>query len=178
MAVLNKTVDALIKALCWVGMAVEFFLMFFIFVAVAGRSLNHPIIGDVEVVQYGMLALIACGLAYTQSRNGHITIGLIVDHFPPRLQKVIDIIGLLIIAGTSWIITYVFIIAVQSQFTEIYTRSPLLRMPDFPFKAFIAIGFFIWGLEALLQTIKAVGELIRGDFAKKETGEGVEGGWM
>lgn len=178
MHVLDKTVNSLINALRWLGMIITFLMMIFIFIAVVGRSLRHPVIGDVEVVEYSMLVLIACGLSYTQLKHGHITIGLIVDHFPLRVQDVIDIIGYVLTISISWLIGFVFSRSALGDITGIVTRSPIIRMPDFPFKILIAIGFYIWGLIALLQTMQSVTALIKGEPIKKVTEEGVEGGWM
>jgi TRAP-type C4-dicarboxylate transport system permease small subunit len=170
--VIAKISNFLVNTLRWIGMFLVFLLMIFIFVAVVGRTFRHPIVGDVEIVQYAMLILIACSLSYTQVKHGHITIGLFVDHFPPRLQKAIDIIGLTLTVLVSWIITYGFINSVQVQYTQFYTRSLLLRMPDVLFRGWIALGFFTWGLTALSQTFVAVQEFAKGDFTSNKYEEG------
>lgn len=158
-----RTVHSLSNVTRWVGMATLFFMMVFIFVAVIGRSIHHPLLGDVEIVEFSMLVLIMFSLAYTQLKDGHIKIGIIVDRLPARIQTVIDMVGLAITTIVCSIIGLVFVNSTIEQFTGSYIKSTLLNIPEVPFKIIIAIGFFLWGLEALLKILKTLITIIQGE---------------
>ena len=101
------------------------FMMFFIAFAVISRLTVVPILGDVEIVQLGMVVLIMCGLAYTQQVDGHIAIGLIVERFPVRGQKIMDVIASLLNAIIAFIIGYIYIGVAWNHQHEMQLRTPL-----------------------------------------------------
>ncbi|PWA04687.1 TRAP transporter small permease, partial [Pueribacillus theae] len=106
---LTNVIRFLTNVTRWIALAVMAFMMFFIAIAVISRLTVTPIIGDVEIVQLGMIVLIMCGLAYTQRVDGHISIGIIVDRFPQKGQLVMDAIGSLLNVVVTLIIAYIYV---------------------------------------------------------------------
>lgn len=131
-------------------------MMFFITFAVISRFTVTPIMGDIEIVQLSMVVLIMCGLAYTQQVDGHISIGIIVDKFSYKGQKIMDTIASLFTVIITFVIGYIFIgVATKHQF-EMQLKTIILEVPYYPFSYIIVLGFFMWGLEALLKFIKSL----------------------
>ena len=73
------------------------------------RSSGQPVIGDIELVQFTMVILIMGSLAITEQSNSHISIGLIVDKFSPRIQAAINCISQLLTLLFCFLVCWVFI---------------------------------------------------------------------
>ena len=58
------------------------FISILTFVSVIMRFLGSPVLGDVELVQLSMVVLIMGGLAYTQEKEDHIAVDILVNKFP------------------------------------------------------------------------------------------------
>lgn len=86
-----------------VGLAVMMFLTLF---DVIGRAFNHPIAGSVEVTELIMGIMIYLGVGYTTFLRGHIRVDILIIHFRPRVQAVLDfftgLVGLFITILISW----------------------------------------------------------------------------
>ncbi|WP_278342499.1 TRAP transporter small permease [Parageobacillus thermoglucosidasius] len=137
-------------------------MMFFITFAVIGRALGHPVLGDVEVVQLSMVVLIMFGLAYSQSRDAHVAIDLLVDRFSPRMQALMDVIASILTCIVCLVISWVYWHVAIRYTTEIQQYTDLLEIPLMPFKYIVAVGFFLWGLEALLKVFLSLVRLSKG----------------
>jgi TRAP-type C4-dicarboxylate transport system permease small subunit len=115
------------------------------------RSSGQPVIGDIELVQFTMVILIMGSLAITEQSNSHISIGLIVDKFSPRIQAAINCISQLLTLLFCFLVCWVFI----SKMNFIQS-SDLLKIPFYPVKILLIIGFIGWGLEAILRLYKSI----------------------
>lgn len=113
------------------------------------RTVGHPIVGDVELVQFLMVLLIVGSLAYAESRNAHISIGIIIDKAPPLVRAMTDFLSYLFVIAFCFIICWVFLERMNYELS-----SFLLRLPFYPFKFLLIIGFGGWGLQALLKFVQ------------------------
>ncbi|PIC62783.1 hypothetical protein CSV79_15285 [Sporosarcina sp. P13] len=153
MNVLFKSIRSITNLTKWLALVTMSFMALFITFTVTSRAFGAPILGDVELVQTLMVVLIMFGLAYSQSQDAHISIGLIVDRFSVRVQLVFDVFGYLLTCIICLIISGVFIGVAVGELRGFIITTDLLSIPLFPFKFIIAIGFFLWGMEALLRVI-------------------------
>jgi TRAP-type C4-dicarboxylate transport system permease small subunit len=154
MAVINKIVQIIVDVNKWISYGILVLMMIFVGVAALARGLGYPIIGDVEFVQFGMVLVIVGSLAFTEDTNSHIAIGIIVDKFPQTLQTLLDIVAQFLTVIFSFVIAYVFLIKLNFM-----QASTLLRVPFYPFKILLIIGFIAWGIVAikkLFQSIKSL----------------------
>jgi len=172
MGSLNKIVGWLTKIAKGLALCIIFIMMVFIFVAVIGRMFQHPVLGDVELVQLCMIVLIMFGLAYTQSADAHISIGLLVDRFPGRMQWIMDILAYLLTIVACGIISWIFVKAALKEISGHVLSTTLLNIPYYPFKFIIATGFALWGLQALLKLFQAFDKLIKGEIPVAKEGKG------
>lgn len=128
-------------------------MMLFISFAVISRALFTPIIGDVELVQLGMVVLIMCGLAYTEQVDGHIAIGLIVDRFPDKIQKIFSGIANFLTAIVTLTIGFIYFGVAMNHKDHMQLSSSLLNIPYYPLDFIIVLGFVMWGLQALFKMV-------------------------
>ena len=163
-----KLVQSLTRFTKWIALAIMGFMMLFITTAVIGRAFGHPILGDVELVQIAMVVLIMFGLAYSQAKDSHVAIGLLVDRLSPRVQGILDVFGFVLTMVICITIGWVYIgVGLKNMLGSVLTTD-LVGIPYYPFNFIIAIGFFLWGLEALLRIIKSLIMLTKGEFVESK----------
>ncbi|MEW9673540.1 TRAP transporter small permease [Ammoniphilus sp. 3BR4] len=135
----------------WLAFSSLIIMMVFVFICATARGLGFPIVGDIELVQLAMVSLIVGALAYTDSEKGHISIGIIVDHFPLKLQYLIDFVAAILKTGFAFLVAYVFLTKMDFNQTSI-----LLKVPFFFFEILLIIGFVGWGLESIRQIFQNI----------------------
>lgn len=135
----------------WIAYIILILMMITIGIAALLRGLGHPILGDVELVQLGMVLIIVGSLAYTEQTDSHIKIGIIADNFPDIVQKIIDVCSYVLTIVFAGIVAYTFIIKF-----EMKMQSNILRIPFYPLKIFLIIGFVTWCLVAVDKLIQKV----------------------
>ena len=123
---------------------------------------------DVMIMLYGTLFMMAG--AYTLSKNGHVRGDVLYGFFPPRLQAAIDLILYLVFfvpgvvalvwagyryAGESWAI---------NEHSNITADGP----PIYPFKTIIPIAGAILLLQGVVEIVRCVICLARGEWPSRE----------
>ncbi|WP_342510991.1 TRAP transporter small permease [Sporosarcina sp. FSL K6-1522] len=162
MGIVEKWIGFLTIIGRWIAILTMTSMMVFTTYAVISRNLGAPVVGDVEFMQLGMVVLIMFALAYTQKRDAHISIGLFVDRLPKKIQEFADVISYLSTFIICLFIGWVsFNIGLNSMNGNVKTTD-LLGIPHFPFRFIIALGFMMWGLEALLKSMRAFVTLFAG----------------
>lgn len=152
----SKIIETLTNITRYIALTAMALMMFFISFAVISRIIGFPIIGDVELVQIGMVILIMCGLAYTQQSGGHISIGLIVDKFPVKVQKIFDIVSDLLTTIVTLMIAVIYFEVAMNHKNHMQLSTNLLEIPYYSIDFIIILGFTMWGLEALLKIFKSL----------------------
>ena len=158
---LEKPVGFLSKYLAWISQFALLAIMFFTTADVFGRyALDRPIWGSYEISQFMLVVVIMFGLAYTQAQGRHISVKILVDRFPPRLQAALDsvlfFVGLLIVG----LIVYAGFRYAMLGWTE-RTVSEILYFPVYPFRFLVPVGAFVLALELLLKWLRSI-VLLRG----------------
>jgi len=117
---------------------------------------NRPIGGAFEVTELLMLVLVALGLAYTQSRKGHVFIELISSKFPPRLQAVNDVIVYLVCLGMCILITWRVVLAARVTQVTNMEASPVVEVPIYPFYYMLGFGVAVLCLVYIIDILNSV----------------------
>ncbi|OLO39014.1 hypothetical protein BTR23_10780 [Alkalihalophilus pseudofirmus] len=173
MKLITHSINFLTKLNGWIAATTLVFLMMFITFAITSRFFNSPVLGVVEIIQVSMVILIMASLSYTEYANKHIAIGIIVDRFPTVIQLIFDIISRLLTLIIGWVVAYVFYqLAVHELSQSFIVSTSLLKIPHYPLKFFVAFGFFMWGLQALLKMVLTILKLIKRDFKSSTDIEG------
>ena len=148
MSLFDKFTAGFSKLVAYLGYISLVFMMVFVGVAAVARAMHRPIIGDIEIVQLGMVVLIAGSLAYTEYRNAHVSVGIIVDNFPGKVQKIIDIFSLCLTVIFCVVVAYAFYTKFDTQ-----NGSVLLGYKFYPLKTILIVGFIAWALMAIQKII-------------------------
>lgn len=103
------------------------------------RLLGRPILGTYEIIGFLGSIVVSFSLAYTSIEKGHVSVELLVERLPERLQFFIDGIGSLISGTLFGLVAWQsFIYALEmKQSGEV---SMTLQMPVYPFLLGIAAG--------------------------------------
>ena len=151
MEALRKTADRLIGLSATLGAVALVAVMVTILIDVVGRALGSPLYGSQDIVTMSMVILVFGGMALCDRHGGHIAVDLLEPRFPPRVNRLIDIVvaltGALIFAFIAWA---VWDSAKLSQMLNLSTN--LLRLPK---------AWFQWAL-AGFSVLAALGLLLRG----------------
>jgi len=143
---LEKSIAGIIFILKWVGSFFLALMMFLTAVDVACRYLfNSPIAGALELVEYMMAIVIPFSVAYCAFSKSHVAVEFIMDQFPKKIQKFIDvpmsIVTLLFLAVISWQTCLYVVETFKSNIT-----SSVLLIVTYPFVIPIALGMAVFAL--------------------------------
>lgn len=114
-----------------------------------------PILGTHDIVSLFTVVLVSFALPRCTFEKDHIAIDLLVDSFPPRLQKSVD--GLI-----SFISLVMFAVFTFHFFKYSYSKylghdaSMTLNMLLYPFVFVMALGFLLLSLVLLFQFIEQI----------------------
>jgi len=126
-------------------------IMLIITVGVISRLLGNPILGTVELAEVLHVVVIMFSFAYTQSLKEHISIGILADRFPRKVQVLVDNIAYILLIAVSFLFSYIFLHS-SMETTE---TTLLLGIPHSILKVIMVIGFFAWGIVALAQMVES-----------------------
>ncbi len=138
-----KTVDYITAINKWAAYAIAYIMVAMVFIFAAARTLGSPIVGDIELVQFIMVLMIVFSLAYTEKTDSHVSITLIFDKLPAKLQKVLLLLARVLTLLFCFLVCWVFLSKMNYSST-----SSLLGIVFYPFRFLLIVGFFAWGLEA------------------------------
>lgn len=118
------------------------------------KGFHSPIRGSYEFVSLLFVAVVFLGLAYTQSTNEHIQIGVLYDRLPLRVRR--PILGLVL--GLS---LFIFgIITWYSAITAVWawqtgdTILGAMQVLTWPSRVFVPVGAGLLSLRLLVQLVR------------------------
>ncbi|MGQ9508984.1 MAG: TRAP transporter small permease [Thermodesulfobacteriota bacterium] len=126
---------------------------------VLGRKfLSKTIPGTFELSEYMLVVFILLGAAYTQQVKGHVGVDFLINRLSPRIRILCRIVTTLL----SLFIISILVWQGWAEGIRERTVSDMLRIPQSPFRLFVAIGGFLLCLELMIDLI---------DFIKKLKGD-------
>jgi len=151
-AVINQIsrIAGIIAIICLIIMVIitslNVFLRFFF---------NYPIRGCEELVIYFMIVAGFFGLAWCAVKDSHISVDMILKHFSPRTQAIIDSITLLL--GLTVVPILAWQGFKQSGYAWLHrTASSFLEIPDYPFYTVLGLGFVMLFMVLVFKFIKTL----------------------
>ncbi|WP_209121010.1 TRAP transporter small permease subunit [Alkalihalobacillus sp. BA299] len=160
---LAKTIKRITTITKWGAIITIFSMMLLISFTVISRGIfNLPIVGDYELVQLMMIVLVGLGFGYSERIDAHIKVGLLVDRFKQKTQATIDIIVYILVAFICFLVGTILFKAGLQGLSSFKVTTSILSIPHYPFQFLLSIGFYMWGLEAMLKIIYRSVELING----------------
>lgn len=117
---------------------------------------GRPIPGVIEVGELLMVGAVFLGIAYTEAREEHVAVTLLVRRLTPRKAALVQLAGLAIVMSTlAWMIVVTGTRAYES-FTAGEFRFGLVRIPVWPGRIAIALGLLALLLELLVRTSRVL----------------------
>jgi len=158
---IDRFIAPIYKWLGYLAAAVIFALVVAMCYSAFGRYLNHPLNGSGDIMQYGLLVMVALALGVEHMGREKIVVDAVVRLFPKKVQQVVEpIIHLLVVA--------ILIIAIWQLIKHgitLYERHELtkgtLHLPKAPFCFIMAFGMFtllpivtarlLWAVDRLVK---------------------------
>jgi TRAP-type C4-dicarboxylate transport system permease small subunit len=124
-------------------------------------AFNSSIIGANELITYLFIYTTAIGAAVSIGKRGHINISYFLDKLPFRVRKMIDIIGLLLVAFINVIMVVYSLPWIARVGSD---ESPVMRLPlwtvkiSVPFGCTLAVLYSLYMGFLVLTSSKPEGE--------------------
>jgi TRAP-type mannitol/chloroaromatic compound transport system permease small subunit len=120
------------------------------------------------MMMYGVLFMMAG--AYTLAKNGHVRGDVLYGFFPPRLQAAIDLVlyVFFFVPGSAAMVYAGYIYAAESWAIREHSTITVDGPPLYPFKAFIPIAGALILLQGVVEIIRCVVCLRRGEWPSRQ----------
>jgi len=156
---LNKIVEPLSRWCMVIGAVALVIMMAVVVIDVTMRSTISKLVpGNIEIIGLTLVIVFFCAYAYSQTKEDHIRVDVIVGRFPPTLQKVITTSGYFITLG----ITIVMVGQCVGKAGFLQSGNiitPFLGVPEWPFVATTAFFFALFALAILATLLRHISEL-------------------
>jgi TRAP-type C4-dicarboxylate transport system permease small subunit len=120
------------------------------------RTFGDPIRGTFELMGYGGAVVTALALGFTQKQRGHIAVNVLINRFPPQVQKALTSFNDAACAFFFGVLTWQ-LIRKAAGFVKTGEVSETLRIVFYPFTYAVAIGC---GLLALVFVLSLIRDLL------------------
>lgn len=119
---------------------------------------NQPIRGSYELIEFMLVFIVFTGLAFTQTKTGHISIDLLTSRLSQKARAVIGSATNFLCLGAFILISWRSIVKAEILRAE-GTTSGLLFIPNFPFLWIVALGSILLCLFFLMDFIDSLTEV-------------------
>lgn len=161
LSVVAWKVDAVLarveELLTMVSTAVIVLVMLFVCAEVFSRYiLDSPIPGHLEGSELFVPVIVFFAISYTQAKNGHVGMTMIIDALPRKAQWALTLFTLAMSVFTCAVLTYFsFEFAYRSWSYDDVTMTPPY-WPTWPAAAAIVMGYGMVSLRMLIQMVHLV----------------------
>jgi TRAP-type C4-dicarboxylate transport system permease small subunit len=148
---------AIENVLVGVSTLIILFVLFFVLAEVVARYVfNAPLPGHLEGAELLLPMIVFGAVSYTQARNGHVGMTLVIDALPPKIRYHTDIVILVLSMLTCAVLAYFGTkYAYQSWDYDDVTMSPPF-WPVWPSAAIVPLGYLLLALRMCLQALQIV----------------------
>jgi TRAP-type C4-dicarboxylate transport system permease small subunit len=134
-----------------------------IFVSVLGRTfLGQSVPDDVVIAENLMPLIVTLPLAYVAARRGHIEVEVFTNFLPWRGRLALRIFGSLVGLTLFGLIAWSAFNVALSDYERGRFYEGVLRIPQWPAKAFFVVGLGLLSLRLMVNTAQDMGALVRG----------------
>jgi TRAP-type C4-dicarboxylate transport system permease small subunit len=133
---------------------VLFVIICFVFCHVLLRAaLNMPIPGIVEIVQYGIFAVVILGLSNNELEGGNIVVTFLTDRMKPKTSNLFSIIMYIVATIMMAIITWNQFGMISQKLHDGYYTT-ILKIPHWILMIILVIGLFVMVLSCIIKVIR------------------------
>jgi TRAP-type C4-dicarboxylate transport system permease small subunit len=161
MLYMERMINKLNKGLHYVAQLILVAMMLMITFDVLSRWIfNFPIIGTYDFTQSGLSMVIFLGLAYTHQLKEHISIDLIVEKLPKKIQSICNSVINLFIAGLMSVLALQLLHNAR-RLHDSNTVTGDLNLPIYLFAILAAFGTFVFALTAVMNGIVYLQKVVK-----------------
>ena len=151
---IQRRIESLLAA---ISAAIILFLMAYVLAEVLMRyAFNSPLPGHLEGAELLLPMIVFLAVSYTQARNGHVGMSLVVDALPHYAQRAINIVTLTLSVLTCAVLAYFG--TKQAYFAweieDVTMTPPYWRI--WPSAAVVALGYFLLSIRMSLQILQSI----------------------
>jgi TRAP-type C4-dicarboxylate transport system permease small subunit len=130
---------------------------------VVGRYFfNRPIKGTWELIGLLLVCAGTWGLGYCQMKKAHISITVLLNRFPHKVQVIVSSLTYFIgLAGFSLICWQMFLLAKRYFLLTRGNITDTLGVPYSPFMLALSVGIGMGALMLLIDIVNSIAEVIR-----------------
>jgi TRAP-type C4-dicarboxylate transport system permease small subunit len=144
------------STLAYLGAGSLFILMCLTAADVLGRYVfNKPITGTFELTEFMVLILIFSFLANAQAKKAHVTVDLILSHFPKTFRDYVEVFNHIMSLALMILIAWIGALRAL-ELKEVAEASPNLGIPIYPFAFFLVLGCIVMCIEYIRDLVIAV----------------------
>jgi TRAP-type C4-dicarboxylate transport system permease small subunit len=156
---LDKGIHLINSALRYVCMSLLFFMMGLGTCDVMGRYLfNKPILGTFEIFEILLPAIVLLGLGYTQGKNAHVRVEILLSRLSPRRQAILNFVtnGLalfisVLILWRGWVLA--------TAYWRMGRTIPTIEVPMFFPQLLVPLGALMLILVLIVQMLQYIVQL-------------------
>lgn len=150
-------------AAMWLACAALLLMGTIVTVSVIGRVVfNMPVPDDLIMVGLLMVCVIVLPLSYVERTDGHITVTVIADHLPLRVQYALRTLGNVLFIGFFGIMGYMLAVKIPAEFSENLYYDGQLDIPTWPMKLAFVLGVAVFVTRCLVRLAENVRAVILG----------------
>jgi TRAP-type C4-dicarboxylate transport system permease small subunit len=121
------------------------------------NAFNRPVPGALELTQFAyMPTLISLGLGYALLRNEHIRVTLLTAPTGPKVQRVIEVLGMVLTIGAMGALAWFG--AQRAQTAQLVDEHAVgvEWFAIWPYRWVAVVGMVVLGLQAIAQLVRAI----------------------
>jgi TRAP-type C4-dicarboxylate transport system permease small subunit len=152
----DKVLRYITEKMAWVSMvAILACVALVVTDVIRYQAVSKPIPGTHEVVELIASVILSMGIGYLTFLRGHVSVGILVDRFSPRVQAVFDLVtGLFSLGFTIWLTAGVAEMAFRNLTYGWVTG--VLQISRHPFMFLIALSLALTCVVLVRDVIKSV----------------------
>lgn len=152
----EKFLRIITEKMAWVAMfAIVVCVALVVTDVIRYQAVGKPVPGAHEVVELIASVILSMGIGYLTFVRGHVSVGLVVDLFRPRVQAVFDLVtGVIALGFTIWLTVGVVEMAIRN-FNYGWVTG-VLEIPRHPFMFLIGASLVLASVVLLRDVIRAV----------------------
>lgn len=150
-----KVIDRICRALMWFSCLTTFAMMVITVADVFCRYvLDYALVGATEIIQMLVTCCIA-SFAAAILDNRHVKIDMVIERFPKKVQRIIDICMLLLCLLLCAVLSWRHV--AQALYTkDMRATYSMLKLPMWPFIMLFALSFGTGALAIVCKIIKLI----------------------
>lgn len=151
--ILEKWIRGITNVLAVVGAAVLFLMMVIGAADVLGRYFfNRPIEGSMEISSIMMATASLLGLAYALVKGAHVSVEMVITHFPRRFQLVVDLICTALALAFFAVVAWQATVAAVGEWASGRVID-VIYVPLAPLYLLVTLGTSVLCLELMVRTL-------------------------